>query len=174
MQRYQWSKLEVERNFYQSARFEPMCPGSAELADIFSEPQLWPLVSLQPLDQNQCLVPHLKDLFHICLGDKAQGFWMTFNICNLGSKYPYFNRAYVVSSGLGCPHLYMGRIFVCENQLLVSSNFWTFYYSYVFATRCLVYQSKFGIKSFMLSYSMLNGSSRILYSVGKILKDFKM
>ena len=31
---------------------------------------------------------------------------MTFNICNLGSNYPYFNRAYVVSSGFGCTHLY--------------------------------------------------------------------
>ena len=84
-----------------------MDPGSAELADISSELQLWPLVSLQPLDQNQCLVPHLKDLFHICLETKVQGFWMTFNICNLSSKYPYFNRAYVVSSGFGCTHLYV-------------------------------------------------------------------
>ena len=31
---------------------------------------------------------------------------MIFNICNLSSKYPYFNRAYVVSSGFGCMHLY--------------------------------------------------------------------
>ena len=51
-----------------------MRPGSAELADIFSELQLRPLVSLQPLDQNQCLVPHLKDLFRINLETKAQGF----------------------------------------------------------------------------------------------------
>ena len=89
------------------ARFEPMHPGSAELADIFSELQIWPLVSLQPLDQNQCLVLHLKDLFHICLEPKAQAFWMTFNLCNCGSKYPYFNRAYVVSGGFGCPYLYI-------------------------------------------------------------------
>ena len=82
-------------------RFEP-----GWLADIFFELQLWPLISLQPLDQNHCLVPHLKDLFHISLGSKAQSFWMTFNICNLGSKYPYFNMAYVVSSGFGCTHLY--------------------------------------------------------------------
>ena len=25
------------------------------------------------------------------------------------SKYPYFNRAYVVSSGFGCPYLYLFR-----------------------------------------------------------------
>ena len=33
---------------------------------------------------------------------------MTFDKYNLGSKYPYFNRAYVVSSGFGCTHLYLG------------------------------------------------------------------
>ena len=31
---------------------------------------------------------------------------MTFNVCNLGSKYLYFNRAYVVSSSFGWTHLY--------------------------------------------------------------------
>ena len=43
----------------------------------------------------------------ICLGIKAQSFWKTFNICNLGSKYPYFNRAYVVSGGFEWTHLYI-------------------------------------------------------------------
>ena len=43
----------------------------AELEDIFFNLQLWPLISLQPLDQNQCLVPHLKDLLRICLEKKA-------------------------------------------------------------------------------------------------------
>ena len=42
-----------------------------------------------PLDQNQCLVLHLKDLFHICLETKIYGFWMTFKVCNDGSKCPY-------------------------------------------------------------------------------------
>ena len=32
---------------------------------------------------------------------------MTFNVHNCGSKYPYFNRAYVVSSGFGCLYLYL-------------------------------------------------------------------
>ena len=106
LQRYQWSKLEFRKNICQRGwpwahGFEP-----CRSADIFSELQLWPLVSLQPLNQNQCLVFHLKDLIHICLETKAQGFSMTFNVCNLGSKYPYFNRAYVVSSGFGCRYLY--------------------------------------------------------------------
>ena len=48
-------------------------------------------------DQNQCLVPHLKDPLHICLEPENQGHGMTLNVCNLGSKYPYFNRAYLVS-----------------------------------------------------------------------------
>ena len=39
------------------------------------------------------------------MGIKAQSFWKTFNISNLGSNYPYFNRAYVVSSRFGCPLL---------------------------------------------------------------------
>ena len=111
LQSYHKSKLEFWKNICRSARFEPTGPGSAELADIFSELQLWPLVSLQPLDQNQCLVPHLKDLFCICLGIKAQSFWMTFNVCNLGSKNPYLNRAYVVSGSFGWTHLYMVHYF---------------------------------------------------------------
>ena len=39
-------------------------------------------------------------------------------VCNLGSKYPYFNRAYVVSSGFGCTNLYLGL-----NFALLPSNF---------------------------------------------------
>ena len=74
----------------------PMHPGPAVSADIFFDLQLWPLISLQPLDQNQCLVPHLKDLLRICLEVKAQSFWKTFKVLNLASKQPYFNSVYVV------------------------------------------------------------------------------
>ena len=66
-----------------------MCLGSAELVDIFFNLQIWPLISSQSLDQKQCLVLHLKNLFHICLVIKDQGFWMTFKVCNHGSKYSY-------------------------------------------------------------------------------------
>ena len=48
--------------------------GLAELADIFFDLQLLPMISLQPQDQNHGLVPHLKDLFDNCLETKAQGF----------------------------------------------------------------------------------------------------
>ena len=54
------------------------------------------MISLQILDQNQCLVLHFKDLLHIYLETKIQGYNMTFKVCNLGSKQPYFNSAYVV------------------------------------------------------------------------------
>ena len=42
------------------------------------------------LDQQECKVPHLKDLIHICLEPEVQGCGMTFNMCYGGSKYPYF------------------------------------------------------------------------------------
>ena len=78
LQRYQRSKLEFKKNIYQLGRPQALGFEPGWSADIFFELQLWPLISLQPLDQNQYLVHHLKDLFHICLETKAQGFWMTF------------------------------------------------------------------------------------------------
>ena len=96
LQRYQRSKLEFEKNICQSARFEPMCPGPAQLADFFFKLQLSPLIFLQPLDQNKILVPHSKDLFHVCLEPEAQGHDMIFKVCNLSSKRPHLHRAYVL------------------------------------------------------------------------------
>ena len=52
--------------------------------------EVWVPTILLPLDQNECLVPHLKDPIHICLEPEAQGHGMTFKVCNVGSKYPYF------------------------------------------------------------------------------------
>ena len=97
LQRCQRSKLEDEKNICQRGRLRVLGFEPGWSADIFFDLQLWPLISLQPLDQNQCLVPHLKDLLCICWEIEAQGFWMSFKVCNHGSKYPYFNRAYVVS-----------------------------------------------------------------------------
>ena len=96
LKRYQRSKLEVKKNICLRGRsrvhgFEP-----GWLADIFFDLQIWPLKSLQPLDQNQCLVPQMKDLLCIFSEIKGQSFWLTFKVCNLGSKQPYFNGAYVV------------------------------------------------------------------------------
>ena len=65
--------------------FNLMRLGPVALADFF-DLQLWPLISLQPLDQNQCLVPHMKVLFHIFLEIEGQGYCLTFKVCNLSSK----------------------------------------------------------------------------------------
>ena len=96
LQIYQRSKSEFVKNVCQLGK--PLAHGlkPGRSADIFSEPWLWPLVSLQPLNQNQCLVLHIKDLLHFCLETKGQGYWMTFKVCNLSSKWSYFNRACVV------------------------------------------------------------------------------
>ena len=74
LQRYQRSKLEDEKNICQ--RGQPQAHGfePGRSADIIFDLQLWPLISLQPLDQNPCFVPHLKDLLRICLEIEAQGF----------------------------------------------------------------------------------------------------
>ena len=48
---------------------------------------------------------------------------MTFSICNLGSRYPYFNRAYVVSGGFGCPYLYTMLSRKCRNLQELSIRF---------------------------------------------------
>ena len=52
--------------------------------------QLWPLIFLQPLDLQECTVPHLKDLIHICLENESQCHGMTFNMIYDCSKYPHF------------------------------------------------------------------------------------
>ena len=44
--------------------------------------------------------------------DQSPKLLNDFNISNLGSKYPYFNRAYVVSGGFGCPHLYIAWLYL--------------------------------------------------------------
>ena len=138
LQRYQRSKLEFRKNICQLGwpRAHGFEPGWS--ADIFYELQLWPLVSLQPLDQNQCLVPHLKDLFHICLETKIQGFWMTFNLCNLGSKYTVvlFARICIVLHTIFCLSLFfpfLGR--KSFDYHLQYKNEWTWYINCKFCTR---------------------------------------
>ena len=86
-------KLEVKKT---STRRRRISLKSSQVSNFFFDLQLWPLIPLQPYDQNQCLVLHLKDPFHICLETKVQGFWMTFKVCNYCSKQPYFNRTYIV------------------------------------------------------------------------------
>ena len=89
-----WSRgcKDIRGQSWSSKKYLPTRPTpgarvqTGPIGRYFSELQLWLMGTLQPLDKNGCIVPHLKDLFHICLGIKAQSIWMTFNICNLGSK----------------------------------------------------------------------------------------
>ena len=58
--------------------------------------------------ENQCLVPYLKDLIHICLELEAQGWGMTFNRVCVGSKYPYiisYRGKWLYLFCLGCMYL---------------------------------------------------------------------
>ena len=50
--------------------------------------EVWVPTILLPLDQNECLVPHLKDPIHICLEPEAQERGMTFKVIFGRSKYP--------------------------------------------------------------------------------------
>ena len=91
LQRYQRSKLEVEKNICQlgwpwAYGFEP-----GWLADISFDLKLWPLISLQPLDQNWCLVPHLKDLCHIFWRSKSKAFeWILRYVIMVQSSPIYY------------------------------------------------------------------------------------
>ena len=51
--------------------------------------ELWRLVTLQSFNLQGSIVPHLKDLIHICLEPEAHDCGMTFYMCYVGSKYPY-------------------------------------------------------------------------------------
>ena len=62
----------------------------AELAIFYATSNFDLKFFLQPLDLQECTVPHLKDLIHICLGPEAQGCGMTFKRFYVGSKYPFF------------------------------------------------------------------------------------
>ena len=55
---------------------------------ILFDPQIQASTVLQPIDQNEHLVPHLKDLIHIFLEAEAQESSMTFNVIFSRSKYP--------------------------------------------------------------------------------------
>ena len=94
---------------------DPGCIGSnrAESADIFFYLQLWPLMSLQPLDQNQCLVLHLKDYFISVWRPKTKAFkWLL--------RYIQTNKLLLQNQG----HIYLLHFVrlicsLCSNFLLL-------------------------------------------------------
>ena len=93
----------------------------------------------------------MKDLFHICLEIKAQGFWMTFKVCNHGPKYPYLlHKMVFVDSQFGTTVLYNHislrsfmyvLMFMCI--LHMSKNFFTFSLWSQLKTNCLHSSGKF-------------------------------
>ena len=65
----------------------------------------------------------MKGLFHIYLETKGQGFGMAFQVCNLGSKLPYFNSAYVKGAYIffhDCTFTLRAMLFVNEIKLIVN------------------------------------------------------
>ena len=90
LQKYQRSKLEVDKKSAASAGPRRIGFEVGRVGNFLCDLQLWPQIFLQPLDLQECTVPHLKDLIHICLELEAQGCGMTFNRFYVGSKYPYF------------------------------------------------------------------------------------
>ena len=85
LQKNQRSKLEVEKNLLDQHQSR-ICLSRQFLINL----QLWPRIFLQPLDLQECTVPHLKDLINICLENESQGHYMTFNMIYDHSKYPHF------------------------------------------------------------------------------------
>ena len=55
---------------------------------ILFDPQIQASTVLQPIDQNEHLVPHLKDLFQICLEPEGEGRSMILKPFYVKSKYP--------------------------------------------------------------------------------------
>ena len=62
------------------------------LEDLEATKILFETIFFQPLNLQECTVPHLKDLIHICLQTEAKVHSMTFNVSYVGSKYPNFLR----------------------------------------------------------------------------------
>ena len=71
-------------------QLKPNVPGASWTGRFFINLQLWPLIFLQPLDLQECTVPHFKDLIDTCLEPEAQGCGTTFNRFYFWSMYPYF------------------------------------------------------------------------------------
>ena len=61
-----------------------------DLGLIHSRRRFWELINLKPLGLQGHKVPLLKDLIHICLETDTQSCDMTFSVCYVCSKYPYF------------------------------------------------------------------------------------
>ena len=93
---------------------------------------------MQPLDQNHCLVPHLKDLFHICLDTIAQDFYIHFKVflilgrpsAGRGLRFTYIAEAYTLREVLSqlVPNLdfeakYSSRVYLEGRFVAIGAKF---------------------------------------------------
>ena len=60
---------------------------------------------LQPPDQSECSVSHLKDIKHICLKTEAQGHDIYLKVCNIGLKHTPNQYVKCKSTQNECPQL---------------------------------------------------------------------
>ena len=90
LQKYQWSKLEVDRNLSDQPGPGRISLESGCVINFLSTSNFDLWFFLQPLDLRDYAVPHLKDLIHICLETESQGHDITFNVIYICSKYPHF------------------------------------------------------------------------------------
>ena len=91
LQKYQRSNLEVEKTS-SAPGVGTSVSNPAESAIFFQPPTLTSNIFAapwQPLHQNECLVPHLKDLFHICLEPEVQGHGTTFTNVIMAQSDPF-------------------------------------------------------------------------------------
>ena len=78
LQRYQRSKLEVNKNICLLARFENDAPRAGCVGRYFFLPLTLTSDILQPQDQNKFLVPHLTVPIHTCLEPEILRLWHHF------------------------------------------------------------------------------------------------
>ena len=125
MQSYWPSNFENDST---SPGFEPRPTGSSGAGagwQTFSwDLQLWKLVTLRPFDRKTSKFQPIKDLNRLKKYFKYQEASSILKVGFTLSKYPYFNRAYVVCSGFGCLSLYVVTVY--NQNFIVDEFVWMF------------------------------------------------
>ena len=133
--------MEVEKNLPEQPDRGRIGLKPDQEGNLFFYLQLWPLIFLQPLDLQECTVPHLKDLIIVYLENESQGHGMTFNMIYDRSKYPHFISYRGLFYNRSCLHCISFR-YICSGFLCVMVvkrkwNGWIRYYgkSYILQQR---------------------------------------
>ena len=80
--------------------------GRGRMADFFVRPPTLTTSNFEAIWLKDFKFSAIKDLNRLKKYAKYQKASSILRVGFAFSKYPYFNRAYLVSSGFGCPHLY--------------------------------------------------------------------